>query len=302
MALLEVENLQTTFASPAGELAIVRGLSFQVERGETVAIVGESGSGKSVTALSIMRLLDTPPASLSGRVLLEGRDLLALSESEMRKLRGSAIGMVFQEPMSSLNPVLTIGAQVVEAVLLHHSIGRTPAQARAVELLTQVGIPAPEQRLSEYPRLLIADEPTTALDVTIQAHILALLRRLQARNGSAVILITHDLGVVAELADRVVVIYAGRKVEEGDVGKIFSNPRHPYTRALIAAMPRLSDNVAGLTEIPGTAPRAGTVVHGCPFAPRCPAVTAICREAEPDLTACDVTHAVACHHVVSAAA
>ena len=319
MGLLEVQDLRTAFTSPAGEVGVVRGLSFEVEAGETVAIVGESGSGKSVTALSILRLLNA--ARVAGRVLLDGHDLLALPEREMRKLRGGAIGMVFQEPMSSLNPVLTIGDQVAEAVRLHQPVSRKQARRRALELLSQVGIPAPERRLNEYPhqlsggmrqrvmiaialacdpKLLIADEPTTALDVTVQAQILALIRGLQVRSGSAVILITHDLGVVAELADRVVIMYAGCKVEEASVSAIFSDPRHPYTRGLLAAMPRIAEpgeaSLDRLTEIPGTAPSAGSVKSGCAFAPRCPVALPICAEVEPALATDGDGHAVACHH------
>ena len=320
MALLAVRNLRTAFASPRGEAVAVRDLTFHVHSGETVAIVGESGSGKSVTALSILRLLQAPPAVVTGSIEFDGRDLLTLQEPEMRKLRGGAIGMVFQEPMSSLNPVLTIGSQVSEAVMLHQPLSRREARARALALLSEVGIPAPERRLKEYPhqlsggmrqrvviaialacdpKLLIADEPTTALDVTVQAQILALVRALQARSGSAVVLITHDLGVVAELADRVIIMYAGRKVEEATTSVIFSGARHPYTKGLLGAVPRIGGPGEGsrtrLTEIPGTAPGAGATPTGCAFAPRCRCAVAVCTEVAPTLTRSADGHEVACH-------
>jgi len=325
VSLLRVEGLRTAFSSTV----VVDGLSFSVEAGETVAIVGESGSGKSVTAMSIMRLLQTPPARLEGRVLFKGRDLLSLPEAEMRQVRGAQISMVFQEPMSSLNPVMTVGAQIAEAVRLHQQASPAQARQRALDMLTLVGIPAPERRMREYPHklsggmrqrvmigmalacdpaLLIADEPTTALDVTIQAQILDLIRSLKARLGSAVILITHDLGVVAELADRVIVMYAGRKVEEAGVREIFANPRHPYTRRLLAAVPRLdaargSQGRGRLVEIPGSVPNPRDPIVGCAFAPRCDVVEPACRETAPALEAGAPGHVVACHrHRLSNAA
>ncbi len=318
--LLQVEDLRTVFRSTGGEAAAVRGLSFKVEAGETVAIVGESGSGKSVTALSILRLLKTPPARLSGRVMFKGRDLLALPEAEMRKLRGDQISMVFQEPMSSLNPVMAVGAQIAEAVRLHQDVSRREARARALQMLSLVGIPAPERRAREYPHqlsggmrqrvmiaialacdpeLLIADEPTTALDVTVQAQILELTRALKARLGSAVILITHDLGVVAELADRVLIMYAGRIVEEGGVRDIFARARHPYTRGLLAAVPRLGSSLQPerrrMIELPGSAPSLWEAEAACAFAPRCRFAAPICREAAPAMAHQSATHQVACH-------
>jgi len=325
MSLLRVEGLRTAFSSTV----VVDGLSFSVEAGETVAIVGESGSGKSVTAMSIMRLLQTPPARLEGRVLFKGRDLLALSEAEMRQVRGAQISMVFQEPMSSLNPVMTVGAQIAEAVRLHQQASPGQARQRALEMLSLVGIPAPERRMREYPHklsggmrqrvmigmalacdpaLLIADEPTTALDVTIQAQILDLIRSLKARLGSAVILITHDLGVVAELADRVIVMYAGRKVEEASVRELFANPRHPYTRRLLAAVPRLGfargpQGRGRLVEIPGSVPNPRDPIVGCAFAPRCDGAEPLCRETAPVLESRAPGHVVACHrHRLSNAA
>ena len=325
--LLQVEDLQTAFAASQGDLRAVRGLSFTVRAGETVAIVGESGSGKSVTALSILRLLRSPPAKLSGRVLFKGRDLLGLSEPEMRRIRGDQISMVFQEPMSSLNPVMPVGAQIAEAVRLHQKVSHRDARDRALEMLARVGIPAPERRMRDYPHqlsggmrqrvmiaialacdpeLLIADEPTTALDVTVQAQILELMRALKARLGSAVILITHDLGVVAELADRVIIMYAGRKVEEGPVRQIFADPRHPYTRGLLAAVPRLGASLtparSRLAEIAGAVPSLREAMPGCAFAPRCYAAAPLCREVAPRLEAHGAERLVACHFAQAAVA
>jgi peptide/nickel transport system ATP-binding protein len=325
MSLLQVESLHAAF----GSTHVIEDLSFSVEAGETLAIVGESGSGKSVTAMSILRLLRSPPARISGRILFKDRDLLALSEAEMRRVRGAEISMVFQEPMSSLNPVMTIGEQIAEAVRLHQGLSHAQAAQRALEMLSLVGIPAPERRVREYPHklsggmrqrvaiamalacdpaLLIADEPTTALDVTIQAQILDLIRSLKARLGSAVILITHDLGVVAELADRVVVMYAGRKVEEAPVRELFADPRHPYTRGLLAASPHLGSITPGagrgrLVEIPGSVPSFREPIVGCPFAPRCAAAEPRCYEFGPPLEAWRPGRLVACHrHKTPAAA
>ncbi len=320
--LLSVENLRTHFATRNGVLRAVDGLSFDVHAGETVAIVGESGCGKSVTSLSILRLLDEPPATLAGSVRFGGRNLVVLDEAEMRRLRGNDIGMIFQEPMTSLNPLLTIGHLIAEPIILHQGLGRKEARARAIEMLSLVGIPAPERRIDEYPsqlsggmrqrvmiaiaiacnpKVLIADEPTTALDVTIQAQILDLMRALQARIGSAIILITHDLGVVAEMARRVVVMYAGRKVEDGSVEDIFGDPRHPYTRGLLAAVPTLgggdrADGPRGrLAEIPGAVPSLIAPLSGCPFAGRCAAVQEVCRRIAPALREVAAGHAAACH-------
>ncbi|MFY7961253.1 MAG: ABC transporter ATP-binding protein, partial [Elsteraceae bacterium] len=259
MALLEVENLQTHFRTPDGVNRAVDGVSFSVEAGETLAIVGESGCGKSVTSMSILRLIQEPPGKIAGSIKFDGRELLDLSEEEMQKIRGNEISMIFQEPMTSLNPVLTVGWQIAETVRLHQGLDRKAAEARAVETLTLVGIPEPARRAREYPhqlsggmrqrvmiaialacnpKLLIADEPTTALDVTIQAQILDLMADLKSRVGAAIVLITHDLGVVAEVAERVVVMYAGRKVEEAKVGPLFAHPRHPYTQGLLGAVPK----------------------------------------------------------------
>jgi peptide/nickel transport system ATP-binding protein len=322
VALLEIEDLRVGFPTETGTLAAVGGLSLTVGEGETVAIVGESGSGKSVTAMSILRLIATPPARISGRVSFKGRDLFALPEAEMRRIRGNQISMIFQEPMSSLNPVMTVGAQIAEAVRLHQGASMAEAWRRAGEMLALVGIPAPQKRAREYPHqlsggmrqrvmiamalacnpeLLIADEPTTALDVTVQAQILDLMGSLKARLGSAIILITHDLGVVAEIADRVVIMYGGHKVEEGTTRRIFAAARHPYTRGLLGAVPRLGSSLTPgqrgrLVEIPGAVPKVSDSDRGCPYAPRCPGVTDICREAAPPMVTLAPDHLVACHH------
>jgi len=325
-ALLEVDDLTTYFFTRDGVVRAVEGVSFRVMRGEVLAIVGESGCGKSVTSLSIMRLIASPPGrTVRGRVLFEGRDLLELPEPEMRKIRGNAISMIFQEPMTSLNPVLTIGRQVAEALVLHRGMSREQAFARSIELLREVRIPAPERRVNQYPhqlsggmrqrvmiamalacapRLLIADEPTTALDVTIQAQILDLMRELSQKTGAAIVLITHDLGVVAEMAERVVVMYAGRKVEEASVADLFARPRHPYTRGLLDSIPKLRGAGVGnagergtrrrLAEIAGTVPSLSEPITGCAFAPRCHFATARCRAESPVLEEKAAAHFAAC--------
>ena len=300
MALLSVENLQTHFGTPDGVVRSVEGLSFHVDAGETVAIVGESGCGKSVTSMSILRLVPTPPGKIAGRIMFEGRDLLELSEVEMRAIRGKEISMIFQEPMTSLNPVLTIGRQIGESLRLHEGLSAKDAEQRAVEILTLVGIPAPQRRVKEYPKLLIADEPTTALDVTIQAQILDLMRDLKTRLGSAIVLITHDLGVVAEMAQRVVVMYAGRKVEEGSVEEIFAHPLHPYTRGLLGAVPILGTSLqttgrSKLTEIPGQVPSLRSKIVGCAFAGRCAMAIDACRTIAPAVEQKRPGHFAACH-------
>jgi len=321
MALLEVENLQTHFRTPDGVNRAVDGVSFAVEAGETLAIVGESGCGKSVTSMSILRLIPEPPGKIAGSIKFDGRELLDLSEEEMQKIRGNEISMIFQEPMTSLNPVLTVGWQIAETVRLHQGLDRKAAEARAVETLTLVGIPEPARRAREYPhqlsggmrqrvmiaialacnpKLLIADEPTTALDVTIQAQILDLMADLKSRVGAAIVLITHDLGVVAEVAERVVVMYAGRKVEEAKVGPLFAHPRHPYTQGLLGAVPKLGSSLLGehtrLAEIPGLVPSLKQRIKGCVFAGRCSQVTDVCREIAPALQEKGPGHLVACHH------
>jgi peptide/nickel transport system ATP-binding protein len=320
MALLEVENLQTHFRTPDGVNRAVDGVSFAVERGETMAIVGESGCGKSVTANSIMRLVPQPPGRIAGKIRFEGTDLLMLSERAMRDIRGNHISMVFQEPMTSLNPVLTVGRQIAETLRLHQRLGRRAVAERTVEMLNLVGIAEPRRRASEYPhqlsggmrqrvmiaialacnpKLLIADEPTTALDVTIQAQILDLMADLQKRVGAAIIVITHDLGVVAEIAERVVVMYAGRKVEEAKVADLFRAPRHPYTQGLLAAVPKLGSSLVGdetrLAEIPGVVPSLKQRIAGCVFASRCAFARDICRHVAPPLEQKAAGHFAACH-------
>ena len=318
--LLEVEGLKTHFFTRDGVIRAVDGVSFSVAAGETLAIVGESGCGKSVTSLSILRLIASPPGrTVAGSIRFEGRDLLALSEPEMRDVRGNQISMIFQEPMTSLNPVLTIGRQIAEALTLHRGLNRAAANARAVEMLGLVNIPEPARRVTEYPhqlsggmrqrvmiamalacnpKLLIADEPTTALDVTIQAQILDLMRGLKEKTGAAIVLITHDLGVVAEMAQRVVVMYAGRKVEEANVEDLFAQPRHPYTQGLLQSIPRLGAASAGerkrLAEIRGTVPSMREEIPGCVFAPRCAHATERCRKQYPSLEQKAGGHTVAC--------
>ncbi|MBO1074494.1 ABC transporter ATP-binding protein [Roseomonas marmotae] len=323
MALLEVENLQTHFATADGVNRAVDGLSFSVEAGETVAIVGESGCGKSVTSMSILRLIPEPPGKIAGSIRFNGKDLLKLSEREMRAIRGNEISMIFQEPMTSLNPVLSVAQQIGEALRLHQGLNKREAEARAVEMLRLVGIPAPEKRVKDYPhqlsggmrqrvmiaialacnpKLLIADEPTTALDVTIQAQILDLMRDLKRRVGAAIVLITHDLGVVAEVAERVIVMYAGRKVEEAPVRELFSNPKHPYTRGLLGAVPKLGSSLDGestrLAEIPGLVPSLKKRIQGCVFASRCSQSTELCLEIAPALEEKAPRHTAACHYAV----
>ena len=317
-ALLEVDDLHTHFDTLSGPARSVDGVSYTVRAGQTLGVVGESGCGKSVTALTIMRLLATPPARIRGAVRLRGTDLLSLNEREMRQVRGNRISMIFQEPMTSLNPVLTIGRQIAETVQVHQHLSRNDAMKRAVEMLRVVQIPEPERRVNEYPHqlsggmrqrvmialalacnpeVLIADEPTTALDVTIQAQILDLIRRLQKELGMGVVMITHDLGVVAESCDRVAVMYAGRKVEEADVIDLFDRPLHPYTRALMASMPALNTRAARLTEIPGLVPSPQSPRRGCAFAARCAHADARCRSEMPSLTAQGGGHVVACFAV-----
>lgn len=305
--LLAVENLAVTFRTDHGVVPALREFSYTLNAGETLAIVGESGSGKSVGALALMRLINDPPGRISdGTIRFRDRELLTLAEAEMRQIRGNEIAMIFQEPMTSLNPVLTVADQIVEAVQLHQDLNKQEARARALEMLQLVQISEPEQRLDQYPHelsggmcqrvmiamamactpsILIADEPTTALDVTIQAQILDLMRDLKGRLGTAILLITHDLGVVAEMADRVVVIYAGRKVEEAPVRELLRSPRHPYTLGLLGAMPRLGTAGDGqrLTEIPGTVPSLLEPLSGCAFAPRCTMAMERCHAEAPPL-------------------
>ena len=327
--LLRVDNLKTHFHTRDGVVRAVDGVSFDVLPGETLAVVGESGCGKSVTAMSILRLLPMPPARIvAGRIEFEGRNLLDLPEAEMRRIRGNAIAMIFQEPMTSLNPVLTIGRQIAEALVLHRGLSEKDATARAVQMLGKVHIPEAQRRVKQYPhelsggmrqrvmiamalacgpRLLIADEPTTALDVTIQAQILELMRELRDETDASIILITHDLGVVAEMAHRVVVMYAGRKVEEAPIEELFAHPHHPYTRGLLGSMPHLGgslgDAVEGtgkrLVEIPGMVPSLKEEVPGCLFAPRCPNASERCRTDVPPLAPQGPRHWAACWHPIT---
>jgi peptide/nickel transport system ATP-binding protein len=321
MALLEIENLQVHFRTPDGVNRAVDGVSFHVDEGETLAVVGESGCGKSVTAMSMLRLIQEPPGKIAGSIRFQGNELLNLSEREMRGIRGNDISMIFQEPMTSLNPVLTVGRQLGETLRLHQGLDKKAAEARAVEMLTLVGIPEPRRRVREYPhqlsggmrqrvmiaialacnpKLLIADEPTTALDVTIQAQILDLMKDLKRRVGAAIVLITHDLGVVAEVAERVIVMYAGRKVEEAPVADLFRNPRHPYTQGLLGAVPKLGSSLSGtatrLAEIPGLVPSMKQRIEGCVFASRCALATDLCRQVAPGLEAKAHQHLAACHY------
>ena len=328
--VLRVEDLDVRFHTANGTARAVSGVSFDLWPGETLAIVGESGCGKSVTAMSVLRLIPSPPGEIAGgRALLHDRDLRGMSDAEMRHVRGNEISMIFQEPMTALNPVLTIGYQIAEALIRHEGLAQDAARKRTVELLDFVRIPEPARRVGEYPhqlsggmrqramiamalackpKVLIADEPTTALDVTIQAQILNLIVDLQQRLGTAVILITHDLGVVAETADRVLVMYAGRKVEEADVAELFAHPLHPYTQGLLASVPRLmlgeeadTDTEERLAEIAGIVPALTDLPAGCAFAPRCPRADATCRAIVPELRELRPKHIVACHHAAASA-
>ena len=315
-ALLEVRGLRTLFATDDGELPAVDGVSLSVDPGRTLAIVGESGCGKSVTALSIMGLVPSPPGRIAaGSIRFEGRELVGAPTRELQDLRGNDMAMIFQEPMSSLNPAFTIGDQIVEGLLRHRAIGRAEATARAMAMLAKVRMPAPEQRFHEHPhqlsggmrqramiamalacdpRLVIADEPTTALDVTIQAQILALMRALQEETGTAIVLITHDLGVVAEVAEEVAVMYAGRIVEQAPVQALFESPQHPYTVGLLGSMPRLDADRVRLAAIDGQVPSPLRRAAGCSFADRCPFADAQCRSASPPLREVGAQHLSAC--------
>ncbi|MDM7947524.1 MAG: ABC transporter ATP-binding protein [Oceanibaculum nanhaiense] len=314
--LLDVRGLVTEFHSSEGVFKAVDGVSFSVSRGETLGIVGESGCGKSVTSLSVMGLIPRPPGKIpAGEIVFEGRDLLTLSARQMRDVRGNDISMIFQEPMTSLNPVYTVGQQIMEGILLHEDISEADARARAIEMLRLVRIPSPEGRVDDYPhqmsggmrqrvmiamalacnpKLLIADEPTTALDVTIQAQILDLMRDLRERTGTAIMLITHDLGVIAELADRVVVMYAGKVVEEARVGDLFTDPQHPYTLGLLGSIPKMDVDEVRLATIEGSVPNPYNMPAGCKFNPRCPFADDKCRQEVPALIEVKPGHKVAC--------
>ena len=323
-AVLEIDDLRTHFFTQAGVVRAVDGVSYTVRAGETLGVVGESGCGKSVTALSVLRLVADPPGRIvGGKIRFGGANLLDLSENEMEGIRGNEISMIFQEPMTSLNPLLTVGRQISEAITVHQGVSARGAMNKAVEMLRRVSIPEPERRVHAYPhqlsggmrqrvmiamalscnpKVLIADEPTTALDVTIQAQILELMRELQETFGTAIILITHDMGVVAENADRVVVMYAGRKVEEASARTLFEQPGHPYTRGLLDSIPKL-DVVAHedarrirLNEIEGMVPSLHNLPKGCTFAPRCEFATDKCRAAYPPLLQHRPGHVIACWH------
>jgi peptide/nickel transport system ATP-binding protein len=316
-AILEVKNLRTSFATADGLVHAVDNVSFNVRKGEAVALVGESGCGKSVTAMSIMRLVATPGKITGGSVLFKGRDLASLSEKEMRGVRGNDIAMVFQEPMTSLNPVFKIGAQVAEAIRIHRKVSKKEAWKLAGDMLELVSIPDPRRRLDDYPHqlsggmrqrvmiamalscdpeLLIADEPTTALDVTIQAQIMELLANLQQRLGLAILLITHDLGVVAEFCERIVVMYTGRVVEEALVRDLFANPAHPYTRGLLKSLPSVAGvETKRLPTIAGMVPSISALPSGCKFNPRCPDVMEICLGHEPALMPVGPRHSARCY-------
>lgn len=316
--LLKVKNLKTYFFTEDGVVKAVDGVNFDVYPGETLGIVGESGCGKSVTSLSILRLLDEKGKIVDGEILFEGKDLLKLSEEEMREIRGNDIAMIFQEPMVALNPVYTIGDQIMEAIILHQKVGKDEARKIAIDMLKKVGIPEPEKRVDEYPhelsggmrqramiamalschpKLLIADEPTTALDVTIQAQILELMKQLQKDLGMAIIMITHDLGVIAEISDRVAVMYAGKIVEYADVKVLFKNPKHPYTWALMNAIPRLDIEQERLFSIPGIVPDALHFPSGCKFHTRCEFATERCKNEEPELVEVESNHFAACWNI-----
>jgi peptide/nickel transport system ATP-binding protein len=321
--ILDIADLRTWFFTRDGVVRAVDGVSFHVIPGETLAIVGESGCGKSVTALSILRLIPSPPGRIvSGAIRFAGRDLLGLSDAEMRQVRGNEISMIFQEPMTSLNPVLTIGRQIAETLTLHQGLDHKAALDRAADMLRLVHIPEARRRIGEYPhqlsggmrqrvmiamalacnpKLLIADEPTTALDVTIQAQILDLMRELKQKIDAAIVLITHDLGVVAEMAQRVVVMYAGRKAEEAPVSRVFRRPLHPYTKGLLASVPRLGasldhERAPRLAEIAGTVPSLREPIPGCPFEARCAFATDICRREMPAFDEKEPGHFAACFH------
>jgi peptide/nickel transport system ATP-binding protein len=325
--LLVIDDLKTHFYTRDGIVRAVDGVSYSVGAGETLAVVGESGCGKSVTSLSILRLIPQPPGRITGSIRFQGREMLDLSDTELRRIRGNEISMIFQEPMTSLNPVLTIGRQIGETLRLHQGLDAKQATERAIEMLRLVHIPEAPRRVTQYPhelsggmrqrvmiamalacnpKLLIADEPTTALDVTIQAQILDLMRELKQKIGAAIILITHDLGVVAEMAQRVVVMYAGRKVEEAPVDQLFSRPMHPYTRGLMNSVPKLGSTLTGeaqrLTEIAGLVPALNKEIVGCAFAPRCGLATERCRRESPILEEKERGRWAACHEWQKAAA
>lgn len=314
---LKVQNLETTFFLKSGPFRAVKGLSYEIYPGETLGIVGESGCGKSVTSLAVMQLIDNPGKITGGQILLDGQDLLKSTTSEIEDVRGKKIAMIFQEPMTALNPVLTIGQQIDEQVLRHEKVSPEEAKKRSIEMLSLVGIPSPEERYSNYPhqlsggmrqramiamalschpKVLIADEPTTALDVTIQAQILELFQTLQKKFNMAVQFITHDLGVISEVSDRVLVMYGGQVCESAPTQDLFKNPQHPYTAALMNSRPKLGQRTRRLQTIEGSVPAPHEFPKGCPFANRCPKVTEICWKEPPPVTSVSPEHLVACYH------
>lgn len=316
--ILEVNNLRVSFHTYAGEVQAVRGISFYLKKGETLAVVGESGCGKTVTSKSLMRLIPEPPGEIKegSKILFDGRDVSLMSEKELRELRGSDISMIFQDPMTSLNPTMTIGKQIAESLIIHRGMSKTEAMNEAIKMLDLVNIPDADKRAHQYPhefsggmrqramiaialacnpKILIADEPTTALDVTIQAQIMDLIADLQEKLGTAVILVTHDLGIVADVADRIQVMYAGQIIEHGTVDEIFKNPQHPYTWALLQSVPRLdTKNKGKLYSLQGTPPDLLKPPVGCSFAARCEYCMQICREEMPEVTTLSENHEVCC--------
>ncbi|SEC44722.1 ABC transporter ATP-binding protein [Paenibacillus sp. GP183] len=319
--LLEVKDLKTTFSTEMGPVTAVNGVSFKVYAGETLGVVGESGCGKSVTSESILQLLNDKTTKYEGEILYKGHNLFSLSNEEMRNIRGNEISMIFQDPMSSLNPVYTIGEQIAESIITHQNLGKKEAHLQAVEMLRLTGIPSPEKRVNEYPhelsggmrqrvmiamalacrpKLLIADEPTTALDVTIQAQILDLIQDLKKELNMGVILITHDLGVVAEVCTRVVVMYLGQVIEEAEVNDLFTTPLHPYTKGLLQSIPQLDgDRSKKLSVIQGMVPSLNNIPQGCRFAPRCSYATEICEQTPPEIQDDGKGHSVRCWHYKS---
>lgn len=313
--VLEVKNLRTHFFTDRGVVKSADGVSFSIEKGKTLGIVGESGCGKSITSMSLMRLIPKPGKIVEGEMILDGVDLAKVSEEEMLKIRGNDISMIFQEPMTSLNPVFTVGFQISEVLILHQKMTEEDARTKSIEMLKLVGIPRPEQIVDEYPfqlsggmrqrvmiamalacqpKVLIADEPTTALDVTIQAQILDLMNDLKKKTDTAILLITHDLGVVAEMCDHVVVMYAGKVVEEGDIHSIFAKPLHPYTKGLMNSIPKLTDDLFELESIDGSVPNPLKLPTGCYFNPRCKYATDECRAKQPELKEMENGHKVSC--------
>jgi len=317
--LIDVNNLRTYFHTEEGTVKAVDGVSFEIYPGETLGIVGESGCGKSVTSLSIMRLIESPPGKIEeGEILFDGKDLTELNQNQMRKIRGNDISMIFQEPMTSLNPVYTVGDQIMEAILIHKDVNKKEAREEAINMLRKVGIPLPEQRVDEYPhqlsggmrqrvmiamalscdpQLLIADEPTTALDVTIQAQILELMNGLKDQFDMAIMMITHDLGVIAEVSDRVAVMYAGKIVEYADVETLYADPKHPYAWGLMHSIPHIEKDLERLEAIPGNVPNPLNFPDGCKYNTRCPFATDKCRVEEPELEEVEEGHYSACWHV-----